>query len=749
MSNPQNYDSVPQELKDLRQWVCWRRELRGKKKDGTDNWTKLPFQTSGSLASTTDPKTWNTFQACVDAEAETKQRFDGIGFVFTKDSGLVGIDFDHCRDPKTAEIEQWAATEISELDSWTEVSPSGTGLHTVVKGTKPSVECRKGRVEMYSAGRYFTVTGSWEFGTGGMSIEPRDLTVLHKKMLNGLDPKTLEVKPVDVDDSSEDFKLIGSLSAKLCITDPEKLEQAVASAYPERYAQRNREKGNRVGKTYFRYTIENFLKKQVTPLEPQDEPWPEPKPIDTSLPAVASFDIKFLPNCFRSLAVDVSERMSVPLDFTAIPLIVGLAGAVGRRAFVHPKHLDKEWKETGNLWGGVIASSGKIKTPTFSAILKPHRNVETEWLRQYDERLLKFHRDMEAWDATPLPQRTGNPPQKPVAKRLVVNDATPERLHQTMSENPAGLFVVRDELSGWVAELDKEGREAQRELFLTGWNGNENYAIERIGRGLVSAVMCLSMFGGFQPVPLQDFLKEKRNISDGTFQRFSSLVWPDSLPYQNVDRLPNYAAIASVEKIIKFLAGLPEEKLHFHFDTNAQPVFDQWMVEHQHKVEREPYPPKQSHLSKYRGLVPKLAMLFQLADIASELVQRTDPDEPVGSHFIDAEHLQQAITLCAYLETHAHRIYSCVKTEFELAVESLTAHILAGGLDDYEKGVTARDIERKHWSGLKDRDLIKDTLDELAEMGWTRWTKPLKNPKGGRPTDHWAINPNLKREQRS
>ena len=98
--------------------------------------------------------------------------YEGIGFVFTPEDDLCGVDLDKCLDPETGEIEGWAQEIIEELDSYTEISPSGTGVHVLVRATLPEGRNRKGRFEAYDRGRYFTVTGKHLAGTP-QTIEKR------------------------------------------------------------------------------------------------------------------------------------------------------------------------------------------------------------------------------------------------------------------------------------------------------------------------------------------------------------------------------------------------------------------------------------------------------------------------------------------------------------------------------------------------------------------------------------------------
>jgi hypothetical protein len=154
-----------QNIRDLRQWLCWRTEER----DGKS--TKVPYSPlTGERASSTDPKTWASYSAAVTASKE--QGYGGIGFVFTPDDDLCGIDLDACIDLETGEIESWAQEMIEELDSYTEISPSGTGVHILVRGTLPEGRNRKGRFEAYDRGRYFTVTGR-HLSSTPQSIEGR------------------------------------------------------------------------------------------------------------------------------------------------------------------------------------------------------------------------------------------------------------------------------------------------------------------------------------------------------------------------------------------------------------------------------------------------------------------------------------------------------------------------------------------------------------------------------------------------
>jgi putative DNA primase/helicase len=159
---------IPRELQAYNQWVCWVRP------HGTT--TKLPIcPASCKPASCTDPETWGTYrQAQV---AASRFPLDGIGFVFTNRDPYTGVDLDHCRTVR-GDLEPRAAEIVRHLNSYTEWSPSGEGLHIFVKASLAERTGLRSRgIEIYSAGRYFTVTGA-HFEQTPSRIENRQAEVV-------------------------------------------------------------------------------------------------------------------------------------------------------------------------------------------------------------------------------------------------------------------------------------------------------------------------------------------------------------------------------------------------------------------------------------------------------------------------------------------------------------------------------------------------------------------------------------------
>jgi putative DNA primase/helicase len=147
-------DGIPDEMKTYAHWVLWRFERR----DGKPP-TKVPYSVdTGRHASTTDSRTWASFDEALEAYQATK-RWHGVGFVLSSGDPFVGIDFDKARNPATGEVDPRVLEYVEKFEvSYVEVSVSGTGLHLITRG-KIKGGTKKGDYELYDQDRFFTLTG--------------------------------------------------------------------------------------------------------------------------------------------------------------------------------------------------------------------------------------------------------------------------------------------------------------------------------------------------------------------------------------------------------------------------------------------------------------------------------------------------------------------------------------------------------------------------------------------------------------
>jgi phage/plasmid primase, P4 family, C-terminal domain len=200
---------IPSEMKKYPNFVLWKLESGEiDSKTGKPKKIKMLYQASVNeygweKAKPNTPETWDTFDVINRTFNALQNEFEGIGFVFSKNTGLVGIDFDHIRDPVTGIIDPEALEEIKSFNSYTEISQSGTGIHVVVKGTMPEGGRKQGDREMYSDKHFFALTGYLLSGCPNTVNEAQEaIDVCYDKWFPKKEKSTVKVgrSPVMSDD---------------------------------------------------------------------------------------------------------------------------------------------------------------------------------------------------------------------------------------------------------------------------------------------------------------------------------------------------------------------------------------------------------------------------------------------------------------------------------------------------------------------------------------------------------------------
>jgi putative DNA primase/helicase len=479
---------------------------------------------------------------------------------------------------------------------------------------------------------------------------------------------------------------------------------------------------------------------------------PAPTPLPDGLPPVAPYSPDLLPPVLADWVADVAERMQCPADFPAVAVVVLCAGLIGRQVSIRPKARDN-WVVVPNLWGAVIARPGLMKTPAVREALRPlyalenferdqHRDAEAAYQheateaknrrRVAEEQHRKALRDDPGARLDTVPE-----PESPTRRRYIVADATVEKLGELLNENANGLLMVRDELSGFLRGLDRHGREADRAFYLECWNGDGSFTYDRIGRGTIDIESCcLSIIGTIQPGPFQAYLRAGREngaADDGLLQRFQLAVWPDDPgAFRDVDRAPDCRAQeamrAAIDKLEKCptsaLTKLPEGA-SVSFDSTALRRFQDWRGELENRLRGDEHPAIESHLAKYRSLVPSLALVLHLVERGPEPL-------------VNNATLERAIRWAVYLETHARRIYAPL-----VGGDMDAARLLARRLQRGELGsrFAARDVYRNGWAGLSSPDTVKAALQVLEDYDWI-FTSNVQTP--GRTRLEYVVNSHIR-----
>ena len=489
--------------------------------------------------------------------------------------------------------------------------------------------------------------------------------------------------------------------------------------------------------------------------------WPEPTPLPNTLPSVDPFDAELLPVALRAWVMDIAHRMQCPADFPAVAALVALSSLIGARAVIQPKARD-DWQVVPNLWGAVVGRPGVKKSPALGEALKPlHRLQANEfelWQAAHDAwaldcKVLAMQNDANDKKAKGLAGKDPaaarallepmDTPAEPTARRFIVNDATVEKLGELMQQNPWGTLSYRDELYGLLTGLDKQGQEGSRAFYLQSYDGNQGYTFDRIGRGTVHIPrVCLAMIGGIQPGRIQEYVRGAvagGSADDGLLQRFGLTVWPDTVgDFVHVDQWPDTPAKQTAWAVFERLAQLQPasdtEPVVWRFDDAAQALFVEWLVPFETEIRGDDlHPAMVSHLSKYRKLIPALALVFALIDT------------PDSGGVIHERELIRALSFGDYLRTHANRLYAAAVMPETTDAATLLSRIKAGKLMDRDGVIldsfTPRQVALKHWAGLGTPDAVRKAADVLADYDWLRREIVTGGAAGGRPSEQYTINP--------
>ncbi len=481
---------------------------------------------------------------------------------------------------------------------------------------------------------------------------------------------------------------------------------------------------------------------------------PEPLP---ALPDVLPFNYSYLPDALRGYVKDISERMQCPPDFAAVGVFVMIATLIGRKVGIRPMKRN-DWTVIVNLWGALVGHSGVMKSPTLSAALSSINRLAAAAFEIYNkakvdhdaqaalaklqvsvnksEAKTKLKKDKSA-DVKNLLQSSATD-DAPILKRYKTNNASYEALGELLMENPNGLLVESDEIIGLLKQLDAGGQEVARSFYLTAADGDKPYTFDRImrGKGLHIDALCLSIIGGIQPGVLAEYVRQATSGgagADGLMQRFGLMVYPDISPdWREVDRYPDSTLRDAVTLLAERLDNLnpadigAEVDLYggvpfLRFDDAAQVLFSEWRATLEHRLRSgEEHPAIVSHLSKYRKLIPSLALINHLCDTRQGAVSEAA--------------LLRAIAFSEYLESHAQRIYSFATRPDIDAAKTLLKRLHTGKLATPFK---VRDIYRAGWAGLETPAKAQAAIELLKEY---HHLYEVVMETGGRPTSHFYLN---------
>lgn len=426
--------------------------------------------------------------------------------------------------------------------------------------------------------------------------------------------------------------------------------------------------------------------------------WEEPGTITDECSNVEEMTPDYLPERISEYVFSEAKRLNnAPVEYVAVAVLVSAAAVLGGSAVIQPKRDDTDWTVVPTLWGALVGGPSLMKSPSAEA--------GTNHIFSKDK-------------------------AKDSEETVVINDVTPEAVAITLAENPKGILLYRDELAGWLINLDKEERAAERAFYLQAFNGSGRFVQDRVSRDKIEVdPLIISVLGGIQPSLLLPLLKSRNQgkSNDGLFERMQLMVFPDANP-KFVDMARNPLLELDIENTFQLLKmfRVANQKARFQFSDDA---YQTWKSFSESIVQRLSNESEltQALLGKYPALCAKLALVFHM------LSQNDIENIPVT---IDNEHVVRAVKWSKLLESHYKRLMNLV----DASKDSSAAETLVSNLAKLPNPFSKRDLVRKKWRNLSSTADCEKALQILLQTGHL---KVLKKSVNGRVASSYAIHPDF------
>jgi hypothetical protein len=486
--------------------------------------------------------------------------------------------------------------------------------------------------------------------------------------------------------------------------------------------------------------------------------WPEPAPrfLRLDLPPAPELPLReVLRPHLTQWVVDAAEAKGAAPDYVFAALLSVAGATIGNARWVSPW---RGWAEPPLVWAMCIGLPSAGKSPAIDAVLQPLRQAERPLreaaeaeARAWSEKAAVAGLAEAAWkeaakaaikagDAPPDRPRDADAGPAPHVPRLVVNDATIERLGAILARQPRGTLQMRDELAGWLEGMQRySGGGSDRPFWLEAYGGR-GFTVERMGREpLTIDRLTVGALGGIQPDRLRSLLYKADD--DGLLARFVP-IWPDPAPLR---RPQAWADEALMDRTLSRLLALDmvaddqgaARPWLVPFAEDARVLMDDFR-QTVRGWEADAEGLMLSFVGKLPGLAARLALILGCLDHAAE--DAPDPREITALEFGRAAHLVEA-----YVLPMARRAYADAATP----KADRAARRLVGILREQKwHSFTARDVMRLDRPGLGSKRDLDPALTALEDGECIRQVDVPPNPKGGRPQRLYAVNPALHRGRR-
>lgn len=459
-------------------------------------------------------------------------------------------------------------------------------------------------------------------------------------------------------------------------------------------------------------------------------------------PAYQPFPVDVLPGPLKEFTTMGAASMACDPAYLALPLLSALGASIGNSRRLRIK---RGWDVPPIIWSVLIGESGTTKTPAFKLVMRSFYARQGEHLKQYAEDskqhqidLSKWEKEMAAWKRDKsLDSEPPEKPSAPQAQRFLVSDTTVEALAPMFLQNPRGLMLSRDELSGWLGSFDRysAGAGGDAAHWLSMFNA-EPLIVDRktgIPRTIFVPRASICISGGIQPGPFNRALGVEHRES-GLAARLllgSPPRQPKHWTDDDIDPFVEGDLKLIIDRLfsLEMLVGEDEEPrpVVIDMDDDARNVWIEFYNSHAQEM-AELSGDLAAAWSKLEEYAARLALVIHYSRWASD-----DPN--LDPETLDEESMRAGIELVQWFKNEAKRIYLMLgESEDSQFLREVVEWI-------HRKGgrITPRELQQGQRK-IKTADQARELLKQLIDSGYGNWAPKLPGNRGGRPTEQFILN---------
>lgn len=481
---------------------------------------------------------------------------------------------------------------------------------------------------------------------------------------------------------------------------------------------------------------------------PYTPPTPDMTILNESYYQQPAFPLHVFPEQLQTWLVENQQATGAPIDYGAGVILAACAALIGNSCHVG---INPKWHEPSNLFVSLVGAPASGKTPAEAPIFRLLHKLEDyhnrgfdQSLNDYQERLSIAKKALKTWEKAveaatannePIPPKPKEAqlPERPTRHRMIVQDATVEQFIKIQQENPRGVLLARDELTGWLSSMTryKGGSGTDRPFWLEAHAGGP-YTVDRVKHSddpIKVPRLGVTILGGIQPDKLKRIVDDD---DDGLVARFLYL-WPQRgaiVPYTDG------ANMAMIERLFNRLNdGLPTQA-NPHLIAFTGDGSGSFLAFRQAMQNGAVYyhGPLAGVYGKAAGHAGRLALVLTLIEWALSGSPTVPDDIPYQTQVNAVQLMEQ------YFIPMAHRVLDSVSRP---AAESYGRTLAKWLVNHKQASITKRDIYKTHRiAGLSSPTKAQVAIDELVDANWLH-PEPATGGRIGRPSERYLVNPSI------